>query len=89
MLPSRSRLAASLLVCALSLAACSSDSGSDPEEDGRRDRAVLLLRGYGLDEEGAKCITEQLRSETVVESMDMTILASGQAFQDAAEACGR
>jgi hypothetical protein len=78
-----------VLGCVLTLVACGSDSGTDPEETGRRDRAVMLLRGYGLDEEGARCITDKLGSQTVVESMDMDILASGQAYQDAAEACGR
>lgn len=88
MLPSRPWLAASALACALALVACGSDGGADPEETGRRDRAVTLLRDFGLTEADAECITDRLGSETVVEATDMAILASGQPYQDAAEACG-
>ena len=88
MLPSRPRLAASVLAGALVLAACGSDGGPDPEETGRRDRAVTLLRDFGLSESDAECVTDRLGSETVVEATDMAILASGQPYQDAAEACG-
>lgn len=88
MLPSRPRLAASVLAGALVLAACGSDGGSDPEETGRRDRAVTLLRDFGLTKADAECVTDRLGSETVVEATDMAILASGQPYQDAAEACG-
>ncbi len=88
MLPTRLRLAASVLAGALVLAACGSDGGPDPEETGRRDRAVTLLRDFGLSEADAECVTDRLGSETVVEATDMAILASGQPYQDAAEACG-
>ena len=86
--PSRPWLAATAAACVLALAACGSDGGSDPEETGRRDRGVTLLRDYGLSEADAECITDELGSETVVEATDMAILASGQPYQDAAEACG-
>ena len=88
MLSSRSCTAAAVVACALALAACGSDGGPDPEETGRRDRAVTLLRDYGLTADDAECITDELGSETVVEATDMAILASGQPYQDAAEACG-
>ena len=88
MLPSRFRLAICALACTLTVAACGGDGGSDPEETGRRDRAVTLLRDYGLSKADAECVTDRLGSETVVEATDMAILASGQPYQDAAEACG-
>lgn len=88
MLTTRSRLAASVLACTLALVACGSDGGPDPEETGRRDRAVTVLRDYGLSQADAECITDELGSETVVEASDVAILASGQEYQDAAEACG-
>ena len=48
MLPPRPWLAAAALTCSLALVACGSDGKADPEETGRRDRAVTVLRDYGL-----------------------------------------
>lgn len=89
MLPSRPWLAASAVAGALVLVACGSDGGPDADETGRRDRAVTVLRDYGLTEEQAECIADELGSETVVEAADVATLAAGRPYQDAAEACGR
>ncbi len=87
MLPSRPWLAATALACALGLVACGSDGGPDPEETGRRDRAVTVLRDYGLTKAQAECITDRLGAETVAEASDVGALAAGQPFQDAVKAC--
>ncbi|MEZ5178985.1 MAG: hypothetical protein R2746_12145 [Acidimicrobiales bacterium] len=87
MLPPRPWLAATALACALALAACGSDGKADPEETGRRDRAVTVLRDYGLSKAEAECITDELGAETVAEATDVAILASGQPYKDAARAC--
>lgn len=87
MLPPRPWLAAIALTCTVALAACGSDAKADPEEVGRRDRAVTVLRDYGLSKAEAECVTDELGAETVAEATDVAALASGQPFKDAAEAC--
>ena len=89
MLPPRPWLAATALACSLALVACGSDGKADPEETGRSDRAVAVLRDYGLSKAEAECVADKLGAETVAEASDVAILASGQPFKDAAKACAR
>jgi hypothetical protein len=81
-------LAGTVLAVAVVLAGCGSDGGPDPEETGRRDRAVTVLVDSGLSEDQASCIVDRLGAETVAEATDVAALASGQPYQDAVEACG-
>lgn len=79
-------VALSLGACA-GLGACGSDAAKSPEETGQQAQAVAELRDFGLTEDQAECITDELGADTVVEASGMDILAAGQAYQDAAKAC--
>ncbi len=77
-----------LLTFALVLAGCSGDDGGgDPEADGPRKQAVERLVDFGLDEEQASCLVDELGAETVVATGELTVLTEGDAYQQAAEAC--
>ncbi|CAN5635727.1 hypothetical protein BH10ACT1_BH10ACT1_26430 [soil metagenome] len=86
----RHLLRATLVGLGLTLVAagCSgSGGGEDRDSEGARDRAVEVLRDFGLTAEQAACITDDLGAETIVEASDVQALTEGQAYRDAAEDC--
>jgi hypothetical protein len=82
-------VAATVIVAALALVGLGGCGGSDddPATTGPRTQAVERLRDYGLTEDQATCIADELGAETVVEAADVNALAEGQAYRDAAEGC--
>ena len=90
-MPARSvRLAAASLLAVALVAAgagCSKDDGSDPESTGPTKQAVERLHDYGLTTEEARCVTDELGAEAVVEATDLTALTDSQQYRDAAKAC--
>ena len=85
---SRGRCAGAAVAVLIVLAggACGSD-GDRTEQDGVRHRAVESLTDFGLPEQQAECITDDLGAETVVAAPEAEILAAGQPYQDAVKRC--
>ena len=85
----RTARAGSMLAIALVtvVASCSKSDGSDPESTGPTTQAVERLHDYGLTEDQAECVVEDLGAEAVVEATDLTAFADSQQYQDAAKAC--
>jgi hypothetical protein len=77
-------LVASLVVVG---AACSKSDGSDPERTGPTKQAVERLHDYGLTNDEAGCIVDEIGAESVVEATDLNALTEGDQYQDAAKAC--
>jgi hypothetical protein len=48
---------------------------------------VERLHDFGLTEEQASCIVDEVGAEAVVEASDLTALTDSQQYRDAAEAC--
>ncbi|WP_421119448.1 hypothetical protein ACE2AJ_19150 [Aquihabitans daechungensis] len=72
---------------ALVVASCSKSEGSDPERTGPTKQAVERLHDYGLTDEQARCVVDEVGAESVVEASDLNALADSQQYRDAAEAC--
>lgn len=68
------------------LAGCGG-SDEDPSVAGARAQAVEKLRDYGLTDEQAECLADELGPESVVESTDLNALVDSQEYRDAADAC--
>lgn len=77
-------LAASLLTVT---ASCGDGDGSDPESTGPTKQAVERLHEFGLTNEQAGCLVDEIGADTVVEATDLNALTDSQQYQDAAEAC--
>lgn len=90
-MPVRSRRAAALAMLAASVvalgASCSKSDGSDPESTGPAKQAVERLHDFGLTEDQASCLVDELGAESVVEATDLTALTEGEQYQQAAKAC--
>ncbi len=86
----RSHRLAAWSVFAVSLAtvaaSCTSDS-SDPESTGPTKQAVERLHEFGLTDQQARCVVDEVGADTVVEATDLNALTDSQQYQDAAEAC--
>ncbi len=76
-----------VVAVAVGVAGCSSDGSDGPEVTGPRDRAVEQLRDYGLTAEQARCVTDELGADVIVEATDLNALAQGAPYQDAIEGC--
>lgn len=88
----RHLLRAALIAMVLTVVAagCGSSSGSGSEDrgtGGAQDRAIEVLRDFGLTSEEAACVTDDLGAQTIVEASDIQALTEGQAYRDAAEDC--
>jgi hypothetical protein len=68
-------------------ASCSKSEGSDPESTGPTKQAVERLEDFGLTDEQATCIVDELGADTVVEATDLTALTESEQFQDASKDC--
>lgn len=80
---------AALLSVALvsALAACSDGGGSDPESTGPAKQAVERLHDFGLDQDEARCIVDEVGADSVVEATDLNAFTGSQQYQDAAGKC--
>lgn len=76
-----------LVALAFTVVACGGSDSSDPDAAGRHARAVGVLTSAGLTEKQAECMVGELGAEVVVEATDAAVLADGQPYKDAAEAC--
>jgi hypothetical protein len=76
-----------IALAAMGLGGCGDSGGSDPATSGARTQAIEELHDYGLTEEQATCIADELGAETVIEATDLNALVEGQEYRDAAEAC--
>lgn len=86
-MPTRPTIA-SVALCALLLVSCGGSSSSEKVKDEAMvDRAVNELVKSGLPRDQARCITEELGAETVVEASDIGVLTDGDAYAQAAERC--
>ncbi|MCU1371457.1 MAG: hypothetical protein JWO77_2651 [Ilumatobacteraceae bacterium] len=85
----RSVAARSVLVAFFVLAgtACSTSDGSDPERTGPTKQAVERLHDYGLTNDEASCIVDEIGADSVVEATDLNALTEGDQYRDAADAC--
>ena len=79
-----------LLAALISTAAAgcgSSSGGSDANTTGARTQAIQKLERSGLTKAQATCMADKLGPQTVVSVSDMSALAAGQPYQDAAKTC--
>lgn len=76
-----------VLISAVTLLACGSDSTADRDAAGARTRAVTQLVDFGLPEDQSECIVDELGADVVVAAGDMDVLAAGQVYQDAVATC--
>ena len=90
-MPTRTRSAAALSMLLVSLvtvvASCSKSDGADPEESGPTAQAVERLHEFGLTNDQATCVVEEVGAASVVEAADLNALTDSQQYQDAAETC--
>lgn len=75
-----------LVAAALVLVGCGGSSDG-PETRGPRDQAVEQLRSFGLSQDEATCVVDELGPDTVIEAADLNALAESKPYRDAAEAC--
>lgn len=82
-------VAATVLVAVLALVGLGGCGGSedDPAIEGPRAQAIERLVDYGLTDDEATCVADELGAQTVVEAADVNALAEGQAYRDAADRC--
>lgn len=84
----RARLLAAAAAAALVLGGCGDDGGGGDDADpAAATQATERLVGYGLTEEQATCVVDELGAATVTEAPDLNALVEGQAYRDAAEGC--
>ncbi len=90
-MPVRSHHHAAWLVAAASLAfvvaSCAKSDGSDPERTGPTKQAVERLHDFGLTNEQARCMVDEVGADSVVEATDLNALTGGQQYRDAATTC--
>jgi hypothetical protein len=75
------------LAGALVLGGCGDDGGADPEADGARARASERLVAFGLDEDDATCLTDELGADVVNETGELSVLMDSDDYRAAAEEC--
>jgi len=75
------------VVLGVSLATCGSDGSGDPATTGPRTQAVEKLEAFGLPEDQAACIIEQIGAVTVVEATDLNAFTESDEYQRAADRC--
>jgi len=68
-------------------ASCSKSDGSDPESTGPTKQAIERLHDFGLTEEQADCVVDEVGADAVVEAADLNAFTDSQQYQDAAKAC--
>lgn len=83
----RACLLAAAASAALVLGGCGDDGGTDDADPAAATQATERLVGYGLTEEQAACVVEDLGAATITEAPDLNALVEGQAYRDAAEGC--
>jgi len=77
-------LAVSLVTAA---ASCAKSDGSDPESTGPVNQAVERLFDFGLTQQQASCVVDEVGADTVVEAADLNAFTESQQYRDAAKAC--
>ena len=87
-MPRLLRAALPLLAVAAVLTGCGgSDGATDPASSGPRAQAEEKLVAFGLTEDQASCIVEDLGADTVVEATDLNALTDSGPYRDAADTC--
>lgn len=76
-----------VLALTMTVLSCGSDGDADPDAAGEQTRAVTQLVDFGLPEEQARCVVDELGADVVVAARDMDVLADGQVYQDAVASC--
>ncbi len=84
---SRRAARAGLVALTFFAAACGGSDATDPEAEGQQAQAVAQLTATGLTADQAQCMVREMGADLVVEAPDVAVLADGQPYKDAAEAC--
>jgi hypothetical protein len=84
--PARALLLAAAATVAAVLGGCG-DDGRTETDPAATAQATERLVGYGLTDDQAECVVEELGADAVTEAPDLNALVEGQAYRDAVEGC--
>lgn len=74
------------LVALAPLTACG-DGGETEADTGPRARAVEQLVAFGLDDDEAECIVDEVGADAVVEATDLNAYTESEQYRSAADGC--
>jgi hypothetical protein len=72
---------------ALVLGGCGDDGAADDADPAATAQATERLVGYGLTEDQAACVVDELGAATITEASDLNALVEGEAYRAAADGC--